>query len=812
MKNQLTTWLKSQQSILDNLIANAGTAFYRNHKANPNFAYDLKQCHIESYNLIKGKDLCYDRPNTAFAYSLWYHPRRINTFLSFFLDKIIDQKEQSFEVFDLGAGAGAIQWGLGLIYAGLKKHGIKPPKITVVNIDTSPFMLLYNKEYLWKEFIQAYPEIDSNFIIEYEVNSWNNERHLNTSNPILAASYLFDDSDNQTEINKDFISIINKYNPNTILLLTSEHKSRKYFPTLKEQLLQLEYKFDLVNENQLLFKEPLQKINQIRTKLGEMLSVNELKRNASWIDISHSAIVFQKKQASLNFPSVSKPISHLDIFNPPIRIRRDVALNDKQKKAAKNTESPSVIVGPAGCGKSIVITEKIKNIVEENNYSKDLKILVTTFNKGLIGKLAEWLKDILDSSKFTIRYDAGFNGYTEKSSHFVFNHPNHTTTNIRLLHFDMLPKLLGGVRYRGLVNHQQHFTLLREIITNVKADEKIVNDQYDSILNPDFIFEEYHRVIYGLQVGITNGEETYLNIKRVGRGNNPSLQKNSQRRKLVFKCLVQYANRMHREGIESFTLRRQYLYAKLKSNHINLKYDYILVDEFQDCTGADFEIFYSLVTNPNNFTIAGDLAQSIHLGVAARIPRDVNMNKRTFHRLEGSYRLPVRISECIKKLSETISLRFGNDEGTTSITPYKGSPPGARPIVVYGSTYLTLASKIKEVFLQYNIYDLHKITILEKDVELQKEISKNGISTETDTILSLKGLEKECVLWSTRIPLEFEREVFEFSYTIVTRTSCILIIGLTNETQNSYKKILGLLDRERLIMWDSETEAKFISY
>ncbi len=812
MKNQLTTWLKSQQSILDNLIANAGTAFYRNHKANPNFAYDLKQCHIESYNLIKGKDLCYDRPNTAFAYSLWYHPRRINTFLSFFLDKIIDQKEQSFEVFDLGAGAGAIQWGLGLIYAGLKKHGIKPPKITVVNIDTSPFMLLYNKEYLWKEFIQAYPEIDSNFIIEYEVNSWNNERHLNTSNPILAASYLFDDSDNQTEINKDFISIINKYNPNTILLLTSEHKSRKYFPTLKEQLLQLEYKFDLVNENQLLFKEPLQKINQIRTKLGEMLSVNELKRNASWIDISHSAIVFQKKQASLNFPSVSKPISHLDIFNPPIRIRRDVALNDKQKKAAKNTESPSVIVGPAGCGKSIVITEKIKNIVEENNYSKDLKILVTTFNKGLIGKLAEWLKDILDSSKFTIRYDAGFNGYTEKSSHFVFNHPNHTTTNIRLLHFDMLPKLLGGVRYRGLVNHQQHFTLLREIITNVKADEKIVNDQYDSILNPDFIFEEYHRVIYGLQVGITNGEETYLNIKRVGRGNNPSLQKNSQRRKLVFKCLVQYANRMHREGIESFTLRRQYLYAKLKSNHINLKYDYILVDEFQDCTGADFEIFYSLVTNPNNFTIAGDLAQSIHLGVAARIPRDVNMNKRTFHRLEGSYRLPVRISECIKKLSETISLRFGNDEGTTSITPYKGSPPGARPIVVYGSTYLTLASKIKEVFLQYNIYDLHKITILEKDVELQKEISKNGISTETDTILSLKGLEKECVLWSTRIPLEFEREVFEFSYTIVTRTSCILIIGLTNETQNSYKKILGLLDRERLIMWDSETEAKFISF
>lgn len=812
MKDQLITWLKSQQSILDKIIANAGVSFYKSYKTEPNFIYDLKQCHIESYNLVKGRDLCYDRPNTAFAYSLWYHPRRINTFLSFFLDKIINQKGESFEVFDLGAGAGAIQWSLGLIYVGLKRHGITPPRITIINIDTSPFMLNYNKEYLWKEFILLYPEIDSNFIIEYEVNSWNNERHLDTSNPILAASYLFDDSDNQSEITKDFIKLIEQYKPNTVLLLTSEVKSRKYFPLLKDQFNQLGYQFDSVNENQLLFQEPLLKINQVRTKLGEILNISELKRNASWIDVSHAAVVFHKKQASFNFSSTSKPISHLDIFNPPIKVRRDVALNDKQKRAAKNSENPSVIVGPAGCGKSIVITEKIKNIVEENHYSKDLRILVTTFNKGLIGKLAEWLKDILDSSKYRIRYDTNFYGFAEKSSHFIFNHPEHSTTNIRLLHFDMLPKILGGVRYRGLVIQDQHYNLLREIITNVKSDEKITNDQYDNILNPDFIFEEYHRVIYGLQVGITNGEETYLNIKRVGRGNNPSLQKNSYRRKLAFKCLVQYANRMHREGIESFTLRRQYLYAKLKSNELKVKYDYILVDEFQDCTGADFEIFYSLVNNPNNFTIAGDLAQSIHLGVAARIPRDVNMNKRTFHRLDGSYRLPVRISECIKKLSETISLRFGNDEGVTNITPYKGSPPGSRPIAVYGMSYIELAAKIKEVFNKYNIYDLNKITILEKDVELQREISKNGISTETDSILSLKGLEKECVLWSTRIPLEFEKEVFEFSYTIMTRTSCILIIGLTEETQNSYKKILGLLEKERLIMWDSETETKFTSF
>ena len=101
MKGQLTTWLKGEQDNLDKIIATASVAFYNASKENSNFKYDLKQSHIESYNLVRGKDLCYDRPNTAFAYSLWYHPRRINTFLSFFLNKVIEHQGEHLEIFDL---------------------------------------------------------------------------------------------------------------------------------------------------------------------------------------------------------------------------------------------------------------------------------------------------------------------------------------------------------------------------------------------------------------------------------------------------------------------------------------------------------------------------------------------------------------------------------------------------------------------------------------------------------------------------------------------------------------------------------------
>lgn len=808
MQSKLTEWLKTEQQNIDKAIANAAIKYYNEHKLEPNFQYDLKQCHIESYNLIKGKDLCYDRPNTAFAYSLWYHPRRINTFLSFFLDKIIEQQGQHIDVFDLGAGAGAIQWGLGLIYAGLKRLGKTPPRITVINIDSSPFMLNYNKEYLWKEFLKIYPEIDNSFIVEYEVNSWNNERDLETTNPILAASYLFDASDNKTEIANDFKILVNKYKPNAVLLLTSSQTEKvQFLKELEKEFKQQGYDTFNVLESNLLFNQPLANINKIRTALGTNLGISELQRGASWIDRSHSGLVLKKPQAEFTFSYGAKTIASLDIYNPPITVRRDVTLNDKQKRAARNTETPSIIVGPAGCGKSIVITEKIKNIVEATKYSPDLKILVTTFNKGLIGKLGEWLKDLLDNTKYVIRYDKNSSDHNDKSSHITFK--NSTQTNIRLLHFDMLPKFLGDVRYKGRVNREQHFNLLREIIQKVKREEKIFNDKYDNILNPDFLLEEYNRVIYGLQIGISEGEDAYLTITRKGRGNNPSLQKNSDRRKLAWKCLIEYDQRIRREDIQSFTLRKQYLFSQLKSGELKLNYDYILVDEFQDCTQADFEIFYSMIKDPNNFTIAGDLAQSIHLGTTAGIPRDERMSRRQFYRLDGSYRLPVRISECIKKLSEAIVERFGNDEGVTNITPYKGSPPGSRPIVIYGQNYVEVAEKVKQVFEHYKIYDLQKITILEKDIELQNALIQQEITSETDTILSLKGLEKECVLWSTRIPIEFEKEVFEFAYTIVTRTSCLLIIALTDNTQNIYKKILGLLNSERLIMWDKETENKF---
>ena len=800
--NEIKKWILSQQDNCDKIIAAACREFWHVNKHKPNFQYDLHQCHTESYELVGGRDLCYDRINTAFTYCLWYHPRRINTFLSFFIDKLIELSGQRIEIFDLGAGTGAVQWAVLLTSFGLKKFGFDPPKIRIINIDTSPFMLYFNKDYLWQHFIKEYTFTNNEVQVEFCVNSWNNESYLESSNTFIASSYLFDSSDKQEKIKQDFINIVSKNSPSTLLLLTSERK-RAYLDNLLTEFKTLNYVVERKTNDSLLFNKSLNHINSFRRELNTAYpEISPLGRASNWQDPSYYGIIVSKEQQEISLTTPTR-IGKIDLFNPLITVRKEVVLNEKQIKASKFSNTPSVIIGPAGCGKSIVISEKVLNTVKEHNYDPRLKILITTFNKSLISQLSAWLRDLLDPSK--IRFST-----SRQVVYFYFTSSSYA--NITLLHFDILPLRLGSVPFYGLVNESLNDCIMQKYIVEVKKENGISDNKYDSVLNLDFLNEEYHRVIYGLQVGVKDSEDKYYQFPRTGRGS-PSMPNNGTRRKLVFSVLKKYATHLFFKNIPHFTVRRQrFLVELMDLNNRIQKYDYLFVDEFQDCTLADFRIFNLLLNNPDHLCIAGDLAQAVHIGKSATIPRFTDMARRQFHRLEGSYRLPVRVSEAIKPISEAIKLGFNNKDGVGVITPYKGSPPGARPIVVYAATLELISKKIFNVFNAYKIFDIEGVTILEKDHPLSNALNALGIKAETDTILRLKGLEKRCVIWSTRANIEHEKEVFEMVYTILSRTSCILIIALSDNSLPVFKPVIGKFNADRLILWDEETETKFSTF
>ena len=275
MKTQIESWLKSQQPVLDRLIADAARSYYQDNKSQANFEFDLKECHSESYNLVQGKDLCYDRPNTAFAYSLWYHGRRINTFLSYFLDKFIERREQQLNVFDLGAGTGAIQWALGLIYQGFKALGHVPPSVNLINVDSSPGMLYYNRDFLWEFFVRQYPNWNGDSVVDYEVNTWSNADRIEIVEPIVAGSYLFDVSDNQAEVIQDFQSIMDRYKPQAILLLTSDQpEKRKLMGRLSSSFINEGYQEERKESNSLLLGGKMENVNLLRSELASEFDIS----------------------------------------------------------------------------------------------------------------------------------------------------------------------------------------------------------------------------------------------------------------------------------------------------------------------------------------------------------------------------------------------------------------------------------------------------------------------------------------------------------------------------------------------------------
>lgn len=807
--SELTGWLRQQQPTLEKIILEAAKDYGSIHVAYDNFGYDLSCSQEEGYNLMKGQDLCYDRYTTPFSYSLWYQGRRINVFLSNFIDKIHEacSSNQPVDIFDLGAGTGCVQFCFGLVSVAFAKAEKKMPLLRIINVDSSPFMLGYLKQYLWPRAIKYYPEL-ATMAVDYQVCSWSNRGDIAVVNPWICASYLFDSSDNEDYLTSHFEQLIDQFQPQKVLMLTSNQVSKKkMLESLTKKMISKEYIISAENK-QNIYNGDMTSVTSFRRELVARYGLTASSRSVVWNDGSFMGYGLQKKQSGFIFNLQGVPQS-LDLFNSPLRIRRDVVLNELQEKAAEYDTRPVIITGPAGCGKSVVMTEKIINTIESFASTKPLHILVTTFNKYLLQLLRTWVTELLEKK-----------GKKIKQNYYLIRGGRHDGTGeititesvvirIKFIHFEMLGKYIGcnqNIAYQ----ESDHKKKINEFIQQVRASFQLGNEEYSDVLNVDFILEEYHRVIYGLGCKISEGIDKYQNLERKGRGTRIKLPK-GKKREVVWNVLFLYVNWMFkdRNAGHSFVARRQLLLNKLSIENTIEKFDYIFVDEFQDCTPSDFRIMIKLLKDVNNLILSGDLAQAVHIGQSGIIPRDDAMSNRKYYRLVGSYRLPYRISEAIQPLSQYISGYSEDKEVTLEMTPSKGAPPGARPIFVYGNDNALLSKKILAVKKAYNLYDLKTITILEADGELCKSVRELDRNVETSTILKLKGLEKEMVVWSLQADIEFENEVMEFAYTIMTRTNCLLVIVMAENYKEYYKPIIQLLRKDRMIYWDRDSEEVF---
>lgn len=274
-KETLVNWLREQQPKLETILLTSAEEYYNNYSTKPTFAYDAKKTGEEMWLLSRGGDLCYDRPTIGFNYSLWYHPKRINTFLRYFTDLIYDARnENAIEIFDLGAGTGAVLWAVGLVVSGLKTLRMPCPNIRVINVDTSAFMIIYNYNYLWKYFVREFPHAEEiSKQGDYRLNSWSNLDESNCTNIWLCASYLFDHSENSQAIADEFRGIVTRYKPNRVLLLSALQK-RIYVDAVADTIQALNYGgYNSILTNQI-FSGGLNRLYEFRNRISLQHSLN----------------------------------------------------------------------------------------------------------------------------------------------------------------------------------------------------------------------------------------------------------------------------------------------------------------------------------------------------------------------------------------------------------------------------------------------------------------------------------------------------------------------------------------------------------
>lgn len=265
-------------------------------------------------------------------------------------------------------------------------------------------------------------------------------------------------------------------------------------------------------------------------------------------------------------------------------------LNSSQISAIEYINGPLIIVAGAGTGKTTVITNKIRYLID-NKLAKPDEILALTFNEKAAAEMQKRVDEMLPIGYLDM-YISTFHAFSERLLEqygLDIGLPNRfkilTQTDAWLL----IRKHLSEFNldyYRPLGNPTRY---IHELIKHFSKCK-------DELISP----EDYLAYAEGLKLDnddIEIGEKNRVNeISNAYHIYNRLLLNNNA---LDFGDLIYYAN---------------YLMDKRPAilGRLQKKFKYILVDEFQDVNWAQYQLVKKIASKNTQLTVVGDDDQSIY--------------------------------------------------------------------------------------------------------------------------------------------------------------------------------------------------------
>lgn len=252
-------------------------------------------------------------------------------------------------------------------------------------------------------------------------------------------------------------------------------------------------------------------------------------------------------------------------------------LNEQQKEAVLHRDGPIMIIAGAGSGKTRVLTTRIAHLLATG--VDPFRILALTFTNKAAAEMRERIEKMLGSNQARNLYIGTF--------HAVF---------ARILRAEA--EKLGYPRNFSIYDTDDAKSVLKAIIKEMGLSDKVYK--------PSSI---YNRISSAKNSLITCQE--YMN--------DFVLQNEDMKsgRPMIGKIFVAYTDRCFRNGAMDFDDLLLKFYQLLTTFPESLskyqrKFQYIMIDEYQDTNNAQYQIIKLLGAMHENVAVVGDDAQSIY--------------------------------------------------------------------------------------------------------------------------------------------------------------------------------------------------------
>jgi len=250
-----------------------------------------------------------------------------------------------------------------------------------------------------------------------------------------------------------------------------------------------------------------------------------------------------------------------------------MSLNEAQSRAVAHNEKPMLVLAGPGSGKTLVITERTKHLIEQYGVSPQ-EILVITFTKAAAMEMKERFCKRMGGQRVPVTFGT-----------------------FHAIYFGIL-KHAYNLSASNILCEDQKNQFLREIISKLDVEP---NDE------TDFISE------------ITN-EISQVKNNRIFLEHYYSKSCSEEDFRTIYN---KYAGILERKSLIDFDDMLVMCYELLSQREDILKgwqskFKYILIDEFQDINQIQYDVIKLLALPENNLFIVGDDDQSIYRFRGAR--------------------------------------------------------------------------------------------------------------------------------------------------------------------------------------------------